>query len=58
MVDRQDMNLLVAHDPIDDAVRPMNDLANNWILELWNGPTGFRKVGQPIGGRDELSHNN
>ena len=57
-MDGQDMNLVRAYDPIDDAVWRMHDLANNRILEFRYGPTGFREVGQPISGRNELSYDN
>ena len=55
-MDCQDMNLVRANYPVDDAVWPMHNLPNSRILELRNSTTGLREVGQPIGGRNELGY--
>ena len=57
-MDRQNVDLIRTHDPIDDAVGPVNDLSNHRIPELRNGPTGLREVDQSIGGRNELGYYN
>ena len=50
---RQHMNLADAHEPVDDAVRRMHDLADQRILEFWHGPTILRERAQPICGRHD-----
>ena len=44
-MDREDVNLIHTHEPIDDSVRWMNHLANERVFEFRNGPTGFREGG-------------
>jgi hypothetical protein len=55
-MDREDVNLIGSDEPVDDTVRRMNYLANQWIVEFRNGPTGLRKRHQPIGCGDELGN--
>ena len=40
-MDREDVNLVYADEPIDDAVWSMNDLTNKWVVEFRNRPTGL-----------------
>ena len=49
MMDREDVNLIHAHEPIDDPVRRMNHFANERVFKFRNGPTGLRKGGKPTG---------
>jgi hypothetical protein len=53
---REDVNLVLAHEPIDDSVGSMNNLTNQRAIEFRNGPTGLRKCEQPIRRRNQLSH--
>jgi len=41
VLDREDVNLVHAHEPIDEPVRTMNDLANDWTVEFRHRPTGL-----------------
>ena len=56
MMDREDVNLIDTHEPIDDTVRSMNDLANERVVEFRNRPTGLREGDQPIGCRNQLAN--
>ena len=56
MVDREDMDLVSAHEPIDDPVRSMNDFTNERAIEFRNRPAGFRERDQSIGCRDQLGN--
>ncbi len=38
-MDREDMNLIDAYEPIDDTVRWMDHLANQRVFEFRNRPT-------------------
>ena len=52
------MDLVSTHQPVDDAIRASNDLANLEILELGNSTARFgedRKLG---GRRDQLPDDN
>jgi len=40
-MDREDVNLIVTYEPVDDTVRTMNHLADQRIVEFRNGPTGL-----------------
>ena len=53
-MDRKDVNLIHTHEPIDDAVRWMNYLTNERVVEFRNRPTGLREGGQPIGRSNQL----
>lgn len=53
-MDRQDVNLVNAREPIDDSVRSMDDLANNRVIEFRNRPPRFRKRDQAVGCGNEL----
>jgi len=55
-MDRQDVNLVDAHEPKDDSVRSMDDLTNKRVIEFWNRPPRLRKRDQPIGCGNELGH--
>ena len=44
-MDREDVNLIHTHEPIDDPVRWMNHLTNERGFEFRNGPTRFREGG-------------
>ena len=55
-MDREDVNLVYADEPIDDAVRSMNDLTDKWVVEFRNRPTGLWERHQPIGCRNQLGH--
>ena len=44
-MDREDVNLIHTHEPIDDPVRWMNHLTDERVFEFRNGPTGFREGG-------------
>ena len=56
MMNREDVNLVNANEPIDDTVRTVNDLANERIVEFRNCPAGLREGDQPIGCRNQLGH--
>jgi len=47
-MNRQHVNLVDTHEPVDDAVGRMDHLANLRILEFWNRPTRLRKRCQPV----------
>ena len=53
-MNREDVNLIHTHEPIDDTVRSMNDLANERVVEFRNQPTGLRERGQPVGRLNQL----
>jgi hypothetical protein len=53
-MDREDVNLIHTHEPIDNPVRWMNHLANERVFEFRNGPTGLREGAQPTGRRNQL----
>ena len=53
-MDREDVNLVVTYEAVDDTVRTTNHLADQRIVELRNGPTGLGERDQPIGRGDEL----
>ena len=55
-MDREDMNLVGTHEPIDDPVRSMKDLTNERVVEFGNGPAGLWERDQPIGCRDQLGN--
>lgn len=57
VLDGEDVNLVYAHEPIDDSVRAMNDLANLWIVEFRHSPTRLWKGGQSIGCRNDMGDN-
>lgn len=50
MVNSQDVDFVDAHEPIDEAVRRVHDLADQRIVELWNGPARFWKWDQTVSG--------
>ena len=56
-MDRENVNLIHTHEPVDDTVRSMNHLADERVFEFRNCPTGFREGGQPIGRSDQLGNN-
>ena len=56
-MDRQDMNLVHAHQPIDDSVRSMDALTNNRVGEFGNRPARLRKGDQTFGRRNQLGDN-
>ena len=47
-MDREDVNPILAHQPIDDPVWSMNNFADERVLEFRNGPTRLGKGTQPI----------
>ena len=47
-MDRQHVKLVDTHEPVDDAVRPMHDLANQGVIEFRNCPTRFREWDQSL----------
>jgi hypothetical protein len=55
---RQDVNLIFADQPVDDAIRASHDLANLGILELGNGSARFREARELVGCRNQLSGDN
>lgn len=55
-MDREDVNLIHTHEPIDDAVRSMHDFTHERVVEFRNRPTGFREGDQPIGCRNQLGN--
>ena len=49
-----DLNtLLVAFQPVDDAVETANDFAKVWQVEFRHAAANFRKLGQAFGAGDE-----
>jgi hypothetical protein len=42
-MDRQYVDLIETHEPVDDAVRRVDDFANKGIIEFRNCPAGFRE---------------
>ena len=48
-MDGQDVHLVGAHEAVDDAVRSVNNLADERIRELRNGSPGFRELRQAFG---------
>jgi len=48
VMDRQHVKLVDADESVDDAVRPMDDLANQRVVEFWNCPTRFKECDQSI----------
>lgn len=48
VMDCQHVELVDAHEPIDDAVRPMHDLTDQWVIEFRNCPARFREGDQSI----------
>lgn len=57
-MDRDDVNLIRTYEPVDDAVRWMDNLANQGAFEFWNGPTRLRKDSQPVGRSNQLGNDN
>ena len=55
-MDREDVNLIRTHEPVDDTGRSMNDFTNELVVEFRNRPTGVREGDQPIGCRDQLGN--
>ena len=55
---RQDVDLIRAHQAVDDSVGPSNDLANLGIVEFGNGATRFGEGRELLGGRNKLADNN
>jgi hypothetical protein len=53
VVDGQYVNLVDTHETVDDAVRRVDNFANQRILEFGNGPTRFRELNQPIRGCED-----
>lgn len=42
-MDREDVDLIDTYEPVDDAVRRVDDLADQGVIEFRNCPAGFRK---------------
>lgn len=55
MPDGENVNVARAN-AVNDAILPMNDLAQIGTLELRNFPPAFRKVGQALNGREQPLH--
>lgn len=53
-MDREDVNLIITDQPVDDTVRTMNHFADQRIVEFRDGPTGLGERSQPIDRGDEL----
>ena len=58
MMKRQDMDLIRAHQAVDDSVGPSNDLANLRIVEFSNRTTRFGESRELLGSRNQLADNN
>jgi hypothetical protein len=39
---------------LNDAIPAMNDFANRWLIQFWNGPAQFRELGDGHGAIDEF----
>jgi len=52
-MDRQHVNFVDIHQPVDDAVWSVHDLPDQRIVEFWYCSARFRKGDQSIGRRDE-----
>ena len=55
---RQDVDLIRAHQPIDDSVGPSNDFANLWIVKFRNSAARFGEGRESLSGRNKLADNN
>ena len=44
-MDREDVNLIHAHEPKDEPIRSMNDLTNERVVEFRNRLTGLGEGG-------------
>ncbi|MGB7220563.1 MAG: hypothetical protein WBD07_17325 [Vicinamibacterales bacterium] len=42
-MDREDVNLVLTHEPIDDSVWAVNNLTNVRVVEFRNRPARLRK---------------
>jgi len=56
VVNGQDVNLLLAHKPVNDPVGRMDHFAHRWIRKLRDGPAGLWEVTQPLGCGNQLGH--
>lgn len=55
-MDGEDVNLVLAHEPIDDSVRSMDDFTNERVVEFRNRPTRLRKGNQLVCRRNQLGN--
>jgi hypothetical protein len=53
MVNRQDTHVVQRDEPVDDAIRSVDDLTNQRILEFRNGATRFGEEAQAVDRSDE-----
>lgn len=55
---RQDVDLIRAHQAVDDSVGASNDFANFGVVEFVNRATRFGESRELLGSRNQLADNN
>lgn len=55
VVNREDVNFVVAHEAVDDAIRAFDDFPHQLAFEFWNDAAGVGEIPQAIDGPDQSS---
>jgi hypothetical protein len=57
VVHGEHVNLITSHEPVDDAIRRVDDFAHVRIVKFRHCPARLRKLSEPSGCRNQTSHN-